>query len=144
MPGYGLAPDVSLTRIVGQVHEALDLVAARIAALQAESGADSIGIFGGGGLTNEKAYALGKFARAVLRTSQIDYNGRWCMSSAAAAANKALGLIKQNVDADGWLHDVVDPETAWTPLGPGNYSPEGQAFVVLLQAAWRDFAASFV
>lgn len=31
MPGYDLAPDVSLTRIVGQVHEALDLVAARIA-----------------------------------------------------------------------------------------------------------------
>ncbi|CAM5492885.1 Assimilatory nitrate reductase catalytic subunit OS=Streptomyces albaduncus OX=68172 GN=FHS32_000517 PE=4 SV=1 [Streptomyces griseoloalbus] len=49
-------------------------------------------MFGGGGLTNEKAYALGKFARVVLGTSQIDYNGRFCMSSAAAAGNLAFGL----------------------------------------------------
>ena len=42
-------------------------------------------MFGGGGLTNEKAYPLGKFARVALRTRNIDYNGRFCMSSAAAA-----------------------------------------------------------
>lgn len=48
-------------------------------------------VFGGGGLTNEKAYQLGKFARMVLRTSQIDYNGRFCMSS-AAAAGRAFGM----------------------------------------------------
>lgn len=51
-----------------------------------------MGVFGGGGLTNEKAYALGKFARVVLGTSQIDYNGRFCMSSAAAAHQRAFGL----------------------------------------------------
>ncbi|WP_101526021.1 molybdopterin oxidoreductase family protein [Nocardioides houyundeii] len=72
--------------------EALDLVAARIGALQAVHGSDAVAVFGGGGLTNEKAYQLGKFARAVLRTSQIDYNGRWCMSSAASAGTRALGL----------------------------------------------------
>jgi assimilatory nitrate reductase catalytic subunit len=49
-------------------------------------------VFGGGGLTNEKAYALGKFARVALGTSQIDYNGRFCMSSAAAAGTRAFGL----------------------------------------------------
>ena len=49
-------------------------------------------VFGGGGLTNEKAYQLGKFARVALGTSQIDYNGRWCMSSAASAANQAFGI----------------------------------------------------
>ena len=48
--------------------------------------------FGGGGLTNEKAYALGKFARVALRTAMIDYNGRFCMSSAATAANRAFGI----------------------------------------------------
>jgi assimilatory nitrate reductase catalytic subunit len=47
---------------------------------------------GGGGLTNEKAYLLGKFARVALRTSQIDYNGRFCMASAAAASIKAFGI----------------------------------------------------
>ncbi len=57
-----------------------------------EGGRDKVGVFGGGGLTNEKAYLLGKFARVVLRTSQIDYNGRFCMSSAAAAGNRAFGL----------------------------------------------------
>ena len=72
--------------------EALDLVAERLRALQAESGPDAVAVFGGGGLTNEKAYALGKFARVALRTSQVDYNGRWCMSSAASAANQAFGI----------------------------------------------------
>src|SRR6185369_5329522 len=72
--------------------EALDLVADRIRALQRDRGRDAIAVFGGGGLTNEKAYALGKFARATLRTRMIDYNGRFCMSSAAAAGMRAFGL----------------------------------------------------
>jgi assimilatory nitrate reductase catalytic subunit len=72
--------------------EALDLVADRLRALRAAHGADSVAVFGGGGLTNEKAYQLGKFARVALGTSQIDYNGRWCMSSAATAGNRAFGV----------------------------------------------------
>ncbi|MBU2693788.1 molybdopterin oxidoreductase family protein [Pimelobacter sp. 30-1] len=72
--------------------EALDLVAGRLRALRAEHGADAVAVFGGGGLTNEKAYQLGKLARVALGTSQIDYNGRWCMSSAASAANQAFGI----------------------------------------------------
>ncbi|WP_062521233.1 molybdopterin oxidoreductase family protein [Demequina silvatica] len=72
--------------------EALDLVASRVAGLQAESGDDAVAVFGGGGLTNEKAYALGKFARLALHTRLIDYNGRFCMSSAAAASNRSLGM----------------------------------------------------
>src|SRR5687767_9324055 len=72
--------------------EALDLVAGRLRDLRGTYGADAVGVFGGGGLTNEKAYQLGKFARVALGTSQIDYNGRWCMSSAAAAGLRAFGL----------------------------------------------------
>ncbi|MFC7505795.1 molybdopterin oxidoreductase family protein [Nocardioides sp. CPCC 206347] len=72
--------------------EALDVIADRIRTLQAEHGKDAVAIFGGGGLTNEKAYQLGKFARVALGTSQIDYNGRWCMSSAASAGNQAFGV----------------------------------------------------
>lgn len=49
-------------------------------------------MFGGGGLTNEKAYALGKFARVALRTPNIDYDGRFCMSSAAAAGIRGFGI----------------------------------------------------
>ncbi|MFG2847869.1 molybdopterin oxidoreductase family protein [Kitasatospora sp. NPDC048296] len=72
--------------------EALDRVAAGLARTRAEHGADAVGVFGGGGLTNEKAYLLGKFARVVLGTANIDYNGRFCMSSAAAAHRRAFGL----------------------------------------------------
>ncbi|MFH6689586.1 molybdopterin oxidoreductase family protein [Cellulosimicrobium funkei] len=71
--------------------EALDVVAAGIERVQAAHGCDAVAVFGGGGLTNEKAYALGKFARTVLRTANIDYNGRFCMASAAAGANRAFG-----------------------------------------------------
>jgi assimilatory nitrate reductase catalytic subunit len=71
---------------------ALDHVAARIAELQDRHGPETVAVFGGGGLTNEKAYALGKFARVVLRTPYIDYNGRFCMSSAAVATVRAFGL----------------------------------------------------
>ncbi|RST03337.1 nitrite reductase [Streptomyces sp. WAC07149] len=73
-------------------EEALDAVAAGLARTRRAHGPDAVAVFGGGGLTNEKAYALGKFARVALGTSQIDYNGRFCMSSAAAAHQKAFGL----------------------------------------------------
>jgi assimilatory nitrate reductase catalytic subunit len=72
--------------------EALDLVADRLAAVRAAHGADAVAVFGGGGLTNEKAYLLGKFARVALGTSQVDYNGRFCMSAAAAAGLRAFGV----------------------------------------------------
>ncbi|QIZ38296.1 molybdopterin oxidoreductase family protein [Saccharopolyspora sp. ASAGF58] len=71
---------------------ALGTIAAGIDRIRREHGPDAVGVFGGGGLTNEKAYLLGKFARLALGTSQIDYNGRFCMSSAAAAGNAAFGV----------------------------------------------------
>lgn len=73
-------------------EEAVGRVAEGLSRTRTEHGADACGVFGGGGLTNEKAYALGKFARVALGTSQIDYNGRFCMSSAAAAGQRAFGL----------------------------------------------------
>ncbi|MEU6536643.1 molybdopterin oxidoreductase family protein [Streptomyces sp. NPDC047000] len=73
-------------------EEALDRIAGALSSVRSAYGADAVGVFGGGGLTNEKAYTLGKFARVALGTSQIDYNGRFCMSSAAAAGTKAFGL----------------------------------------------------
>ena len=73
-------------------EQALDRAADGFRAAQALAGPDAVGVFGGGGLTNEKVYLLGKFARVALRTSQIDYNGRFCMSSAAAGAMRSFGL----------------------------------------------------
>ena len=71
---------------------ALDFVAERLLAIRERHGAAALGAFGSGALTNEKAYWLGKFARLALGTPNIDYNGRYCMSSAAAGQNKAFGV----------------------------------------------------
>jgi assimilatory nitrate reductase catalytic subunit len=71
---------------------ALDRIAARFKSVAAVSGPNAIAVFGGGGLTNETAYMLGKFARVALRTANIDYNGRFCMASAAAAGLRAFGI----------------------------------------------------
>ncbi|MFI8892347.1 molybdopterin oxidoreductase family protein [Streptomyces paradoxus] len=87
-----LVRDEDGTLVPASWDEALDRIAAGLGRTRAEHGPDAVGVFGGGGLTNEKAYTLGKFARVVLGTSQIDYNGRFCMSSAAAAGIKAFGL----------------------------------------------------
>ncbi|RSM70025.1 nitrite reductase [Kibdelosporangium aridum] len=92
-PGRLLTPLVRTDRLrPASWTEALDRITAAIQASQRRYGPDSVGCFGGGGLTNEKAYLLGKFARVALRTSAVDYNGRFCMSSAAVAANRAFGM----------------------------------------------------
>lgn len=72
--------------------EALRFIVERIQTIQQRYGRDAMAVYGGGSLTNESAYLLGKFARVALGTSNIDYNGRYCMSSAAMAMNKAFGI----------------------------------------------------
>jgi len=86
-----------LVRMNGELREAswedaLDCTADAMQRIREQHGADANAVFGSGALTNEKAYLLGKFARVALGTANIDYNGRYCMSSAAAAANRAFGL----------------------------------------------------
>ncbi|KAG5644561.1 hypothetical protein DXG03_008135 [Asterophora parasitica] len=51
------------------------------------------------------------------------------------AADKALAFIKDNINEKGWLEGTVDPYTFHTQNAKGSYSPEGQAFVLLLHAA---------
>ena len=80
-------------------------------------------MFGGGSLTNEKAYLLGKFARVALGTRNIDYNGRFCMSSAAAAGIKAFGVdrglpfpVEDIARADAILLVGSNPAETMPPL----------------------------
>ena len=99
-------------------------------ATRAQYGADAVGVFGGGGLTNEKAYQLGKFARLALGTSRIDYNGRFCMSSAAAAGMRAFGVDR------GLPFPLEDLDAASTILMLGsNVAETMPPFVQHLQGA---------
>ncbi len=73
-------------------EKALDHAAKRIQEVQSRYGKDAMACYGSGALSNETVYLLGKFARVALGSANIDYNGRYCMSSAAAAQNAVLGL----------------------------------------------------
>ena len=111
-------------------EEALALVTGAVKSTQARYGSDAVGVFGGGGLTNEKAYQLGKFARLALGTSRIDYNGRFCMSSAAAAGMRAFGLDR------GLPFPLADLDAASTVLMLGsNVAETMPPFVQHLQGA---------
>jgi assimilatory nitrate reductase catalytic subunit len=72
--------------------EAISRVASEIERIQKTHGRNAFGILSGASLTTEKTYLMGKFAHMCLRTSNIDYNGRLCMVSAAAANKKAFGV----------------------------------------------------
>jgi assimilatory nitrate reductase catalytic subunit len=72
--------------------QAVRLVAAEIDRIQSTYGKDAFAVLSGASLTIEKAYLMGKFARVCLKTANIDYNGRLCMVSAAAANKKSFGI----------------------------------------------------
>ncbi|MEK3883612.1 nitrate reductase [Paenibacillus sp. PL2-23] len=86
-----------LVRVNGKLEpatweEALGRIVDSFTSVTEEHGADAIGLYGGGSLTNESAYLLGKFARIGLGTRYVDYNGRFCMSAAASAGVKTFGI----------------------------------------------------
>ena len=108
--------------------EALDLVASRWQAIQAEHGKDAVAIYSGSSMSNEKCYLMGKFARVALGTRNVDYNGRLCMSSAAGAYERAFGLDRAPLPmTDIPLADVI--------LVVG--SNVAECFPVAMQWIWR-------
>ncbi len=56
--------------------EALDLVAEKLAATRDKSGPDSVGFLASAKCTNEENYLLQKFARAVVKTNNVDHCAR--------------------------------------------------------------------
>src|SRR5579885_912988 len=84
--------------------EALDTIAQRFTAIQAEHGKDAVAIYSGSSMTNEKCYLTGKFARVALGTRHCDYNGRLCMSSATGANERSLGIDRAANPISDMLH----------------------------------------
>ena len=58
----------------------------------------------------------------------------WAIS--VEEADKARQYIVGKIGSDGWLEGVVNPLN-WR--APGEHSPEGQAFTLMLAAAYRDW-----
>jgi len=56
--------------------EALSLVAERLIAIRDESGPDGLGFLTSAKCTNEENYLLQKFARAVIKTNNVDHCAR--------------------------------------------------------------------
>jgi predicted molibdopterin-dependent oxidoreductase YjgC len=57
-------------------EEALDLVARKLGDIKTEFGPDSIGVLTSARITNEENYVAQKFARAVLKTNNVDHCAR--------------------------------------------------------------------
>ena len=89
--------------------EAIRRVASEIQRIQTAHGSDAFAVLSGASLTTEKAYLMGKFARVCLKTANIDYNGRLCMVSAAAANKKAFGVDRA---ANSW-DDILKAQVIW-------------------------------
>jgi assimilatory nitrate reductase catalytic subunit len=90
-------------------EEAIERVASEVQRIQDLNGADAFAVLSGASMTTEKAYLMGKFARVCLKTANIDYNGRLCMVSAAAANKKAFGVDRA---ANPWS-DILRAEVVW-------------------------------
>ena len=89
--------------------EAIQRVADEIEHVQSQHGRDAFAVLTGASLTTEKAYLMGKFARMCLKTANIDYNGRLCMVSAAAANKKAFGIDR----AASPVADILTADVIW-------------------------------
>ena len=116
---------------------ALERVISEIQRIQSEHGRDAFGMLGGASLTTEKTYLVGKFARVALRTRHVDYNGRLCMVSAAAANKNAFGLDRAG---NPWA-DLLE-----TNLIMAAGTNIAECFPVMMQYVWgaRDRGAKLV
>ncbi len=108
--------------------DALDRTVEAIRHIQGRYGRNAFALLGGASMTNEKTYLLGKFARVVLQTANIDYNGRLCMVSAAAANRMAFGVDRV---ANPWS-DI--PLAKAIILAGTNV---GECFPILTDYIWR-------
>jgi assimilatory nitrate reductase catalytic subunit len=107
---------------------AIERVASEIERIQSKYGPDAFAILSGASLTTEKAYLMGKFARMCLKTRNIDYNGRLCMVSAAAANKKAFGVDRA---CNPWS-DIPKAAVVW--ISGANV---GECFPTLTDYIWQ-------
>jgi formate dehydrogenase alpha subunit len=72
-------------------NEALNLVASRLEEIRGRYGSDSLGVIASSKCTNEDNYVLMKFARAVLKTNNIDNGGKFYDAATLPGLKSAFG-----------------------------------------------------
>ena len=109
LTAYEREPGAQAGFIAVPYNRAIEKVAEAIQRIQSAHGTGAFAVLSGASLTTEKAYLMGKFARVCLKTPYIDYNGRLCMVSAAAANKKAFGIDRA---ANSWS-DILKAKVVW-------------------------------
>lgn len=71
--------------------QALEHIAGKLSGYIRDYGPDSVGVVSSARATNEDNYAAQKFARAVLKTNNIDHCARICHSPSVAGLKQTLG-----------------------------------------------------
>ncbi|PKH06182.1 formate dehydrogenase subunit alpha [Moritella sp. Urea-trap-13] len=103
--------------------EALTDIASELKLFIEESGANSVGIISSARASNEDNYAAQKFARAVLKTNNVDHCARICHSPTVAGLSQSLGSgamtnsAKDIFDTDLILIFGADPTENHSILG---------------------------
>lgn len=89
-------------------EEALDVVSKKLASIKDQYGNDSLGVLASARITNEDNYIAQKFARAVLKTNNVDHCARLCHASTVAGLAAAFGSgAMTNPMADVFNSDVI-------------------------------------
>jgi formate dehydrogenase alpha subunit len=109
---------------------ALDLVAARLAAIRQTSGPDAIGLLSSAKCTNEENYLLQKLARQVLGTHNVDHCARLCHSSTVAGLAMAYGSGAMSNSMD----DVAQQAAAMFVIG-SNTTEQHPVFGTMIRRA---------
>lgn len=104
-------------------QEALTTIACELTSIIDESGSQTVGVISSARASNEDNYAAQKFARAVLKTNNIDHCARICHSPTVAGLKQSLGSgamtnsAKDIFDTDLILVFGADPTENHSILG---------------------------
>lgn len=97
---YAINSDKRLTQPLKRINknfypiswqEALTTIADELTGIIDESGSQAVGVISSARASNEDNYAAQKFARAVLKTNNIDHCARICHSPTVAGLKQSLG-----------------------------------------------------
>jgi formate dehydrogenase alpha subunit len=111
---------------------ALNLTAARLAAIKREAGADAIGVLASAKCTNEENYLMQKFARQVVGTHNVDHCARLCHASTVAGLAMCYGSGAMSNTMD----DVAEQARAIFVIG-SNTTEQHPVFGARLRQAVR-------